>query len=86
MNDTPLHIEKQMAQMMATKTPVDRLRMASSMYDSGKKIMLAGMQNANVTLTQAQTRTLFFKKMYGDCFSKSKIDKIIRAMPNMQID
>ncbi len=86
MNDTPLHIEKRMAEMIASRTPTERLKMASSMFDSGKKLMRAGLLKENGSLNEAQLRAKMFLRLYGDCFSKDEIRRIIDAMPNMQLD
>ena len=86
MNDTSLSIEKRMAQMMAGKTPVERLRMASSMFDAGKKLMKAGLLNENGSLNEDQLRARMFLRLYGDCFTQDEIRRIIHTIPNMQLD
>lgn len=86
MNDTSLSIEKRMALMIASRTPVERLRMASSMFDLGKKLMKAGLQNENGLLNEAQLRTQMFLKLYGDCFTHAEIKRIVNTIPNMQLD
>jgi hypothetical protein len=86
MNDTSLSIEKRMALMIASRTPIERLRMASSMFDAGKKLMKAGLQNENGLLNDAQLRTQMFLKLYGDSFTQAEIKRIVNTIPNMQLD
>ncbi len=86
MNDTALSIEKRMVLMIASRTPVERLRMAASMFDSGKKLMKAGLQNENGLLNDAQLRTQMFLKLYGDSFTQAEIKQIVNTIPNMQLD
>ncbi len=86
MNDTSINIEKRMALMMASRTPVERLEMASSMFDSAKKLMAAGIQKENGLLNEAQLRTQMFLKLYGEDFTQSKIKQIVNTIPNMQLD
>ena len=86
MNDTSLSIEKRMALMITSRTPVDRLRMASSMFDTGKKLMKAGLQNENGLLNEAQLRAQMFLKLYGESFTHAEIKRIVTTIPNMQLD
>lgn len=86
MNDTPRDVEMRMMQMFAQRTPAERLRMASSMFDAGKKLMEAGLRRENPSLNEAQLRTRIFIRLYGDCYSQEKIEKIVKHIPNMQLD
>ncbi len=86
MTDTSLSIEKRMARMIALRTPVERLRMASSMFDSGKKLMKAGILDENGLLNEAQLRTKIFLRLYGESFTPAEIKQIVGSIPNMQLD
>ena len=86
MNDTSLSIENRMALMMASRTPVERLKMASSMFDSAKMLVKAGLQNENSFLNEAQLRTQIFLRLYGECFTHAEIIRIANTIPNMQLD
>ena len=86
MNDTSLDIEERMAEMIARRTPAERLRMASSMFDSAKKLMAAGLLHENGFLDEAQLRARIFLRLYGDCYSREEIERIARYIPDMQLD
>jgi hypothetical protein len=86
MNDTSPDIEKRMAEMMASRTPAERLRMASSMFDTAKILMEAGIRQENPSLSEAQIRARIFVRFYGDCYSKKEIVKIMKHLHNMQWD
>ncbi len=86
MNDTSISIKKRMAKMIASRTPTERLRMASSMFDSGRKLMMAGLKNRNKTFNEAQLRTQMFLKLYGEKFTNAEIERIVNNIPNMQLD
>lgn len=86
MYDTSPEIEERMARMIAEKTPAERLRMASSMFDAAKKLMIAGLLRENSTLNEAQLRARIFLRLYGDCFSKEEVKRIMEHIPNMQLD
>ena len=86
MSDTSVDIEKRMSEMIARRTPVERLKMASSMFDLGKKLMVAGLQQEYGSLNEAQIRARIFLRLYGDCYSQAEIERIVKRIPNMQLD
>lgn len=83
MNDTSENIKNRMRQMIMSRTATDRLRMAGSMFDSGKKLVKAGLLNEKGTLTEAQLRTHIFLKLYGEYFTQAEIKRIVTTIPNM---
>ncbi len=86
MIDTCPETTARMAGMMALKTPEERLRMAGSMFDAGRKLVESGLLHENPFLNKAQLRARIFIRFYGQDFSKTEIEKIIRVLPNMQLD
>ena len=86
MSDTPLHIESQISEMIASRTPTDRLRMASSMFDAGKKLLESGILHEKGSLSEGQLRAQLFLKMYGDSFTRAELVRILNTLPNMQQD
>jgi hypothetical protein len=86
MNDTPLSVENRMIKMISSRSPAERMRMACSMFDSGKKLMLAGLQRDSANYSEAQLRGRLFVRMYGDNFSSEEIIKIAARIPQMQLD
>jgi hypothetical protein len=86
MSDTSLEIEAKMAYMLSLKTPIERLRMADSMFDAGKKLVEAGIREQFGTLNEAQMRAQVFVRIYGEDFSKEQLKKILSTIPNMQFD
>ena len=86
MNDTSVDIEARMSRMMNLKSPTERLRMAFSMFDAGKKLVEAGLRSRNKNLNDEQMRAQVFMKIYGEDFSKPEIKKILSKIPKMQLD
>ena len=86
MSDTPFNVEKRVDQMMAAKTPEERIRMASSMFDAGRKLLEAGLRGQYGELSAAQIRARVFAKMYGGDFTEEEIRKIAGKIPNMRLD
>ena len=85
MNDTSIDIEARVARMMAAKTPEERLRMASSMFDTVRELVKMGLIDKNGALSEAQLRARVFVRLYGEDFSAEEIKKIAGRIPNMQL-
>jgi len=86
MNDTTPYIEKRISSMIAARSPVERLRMASCMFDSGRTLLKAGLERQNKALSEGQLRAQVFLRMYGDDFTSSEIKQIASSIPNMTLD
>lgn len=86
MKDTNPDIEQRISSMMAAKSPAERLRMASSMFETCKALMRAGLLRKNPALDEAGLRGQIFLRLYGDEFTESEIGRIIDRIPNMRLD
>lgn len=86
MSDTSPGIEKLYRSLIARKSPAERLRMASSMFDAGITLMRAGMKSRHKGLSEAQLRGRTFMRLYGGEFTGAEIQRIAAAIPNMQLD
>jgi hypothetical protein len=84
MSDVPKQIEQRYKEMLLSRTPLERLRMASRMYDSGRKLVIAGIQHGKHPLTAAQLRCQVFLRMYGIDFTVDERNRIIHQIPNME--
>ena len=60
--------------------------MVSRMYDSGRKLVISGIQNGRQQLNAAQLRGQLFLRMYGNDFTVADRKKIINKIPDMQLD
>jgi len=69
-----------------SRTPLERLTMASRMYDSGRKLVISGIQNDGQQLSPSQLRGRLFLRMYGGDFAPAQRNRIITSIPNMQLD
>ena len=85
MSDTPT-IEQRYKEMLLSRTPSQRLRMAGRMYDSGRKLVISGIKNRSQQLNASQLRGQLFMRMYGSDFTVSDRERIINRIPNMQLD
>ena len=86
MSDTPTQIQLRYKEMIMSLTPTERFRMVSRMYDSGRKLVIAGIQNERQHLNSSQLRGQLFLRMYGSDFTAAEVKRIINSIPNMQLD
>lgn len=86
MNDTSTEMEERYREMIMSRSPADRLRMASRMYDSGAKLVISSIKNSNSQLGASQMRRQFFLRMYGADFTEAEREKVINRIPDMQLD
>ncbi len=56
------------------------------MYDTGRKLVISGIQNERQQLNTSQLRGQLFLRMYGSDFSAADRKRIINKIPDMQLD
>ncbi len=86
MNDAQKQIEQRYKEMLMSLTPSERLRMASRMYDTARKLINSGIKDRWPHLNAAQLRGQVFLRMYGSDFTAAEIERIVNRIPNMQLD
>lgn len=79
MRDTSKEVERRYREMMLSKTPLERLRMASRMYDAGRKLALSGIKQEG-DLNAEQLRAALFMRMYGADFSADECRRIVGSV------
>jgi hypothetical protein len=86
MNDTAASIEIRRDRMIASRTPEERLRMASGMFDAARALAEVGLRRQYGSLSRAQMRARMLLRFYGECFTAAEIADLMRALPDMQLD
>jgi hypothetical protein len=86
MDDTLAKVEQRYREMLLSKSPAERLKMASRMYDSARKLVIAGILKERGHLDTPRLRAQLFLRMYGNDFSTTEKERIITKIPNMQLD
>jgi len=79
MLDTHESIQKRFFQMMMSKSPVDRLRMGCSMFDSAKQIVRSSILERNPDGSPLEIRKEMFLRFYGQDFQPDQKIKILDA-------
>jgi len=85
MNDTTTAVEKQFISMITARDPAARLRMASSMFDTGRVLLQSALKRQNPALDEAQLRAQVFLRLYSEDFSNTEATRIILKVPNMRL-
>jgi len=65
-----------MLELFAERTPAERLRMASGMFDTGIALMKAGILDKQPDLTESELKIAIFRRLYYDCFSEEEMNRI----------
>ena len=86
MDDPQAKIEQRYRQMLLSKSSVERLKMASRMFDSGRKLVISGILKGRPHLDTSRLRAQLFLRMYGNDFTATEREGIIKKIPNMQLD
>jgi len=86
MDDTQATIEQRYKEMLLSRSPLERLKMASRMYDSGRKLVISGILKGRQHLDTPRLRAQLFLRMYGSDFTAADRERIIKKIPNMQLD
>jgi len=86
MNDTPTEIKQLYNKMLLSKSPLERLRMTSRMYDSVKKLAISGILKEGRHLDPPRLRRELFLRIYGNDFQATDREQIMEKIPNMKLD
>ena len=86
MDDTPAKMKNLYNEMLLSKSPLERLRMASRMYDSVKKLAISGILKEGRHLDPPELRRELFLRIYGNDFPAADRERIMKKNPNMQLD
>jgi hypothetical protein len=86
MGDTHKEIEERYKEMLLARSPSEKLRMASGMYDSARRLVIAGVRIGNRQLSASQLRGQLFLRMYAHDFTVAEREKIVNRIPDMQWD
>lgn len=80
MNDTSSKTAEKMHEMMQKKTPLERLIMGCSMYQTSKYLVTQGIIERHPNLSKAGLRREFFLRFYGDDFDPVRRDRIAKYL------
>ena len=71
MIETSDGVERRVREMMASKTPLQRLRMASRMFSTARALVKAGLSES-----EQDSRVLLFRRLYARDFTDDERERI----------
>lgn len=85
MKDTSAEVEQRYREMLMSKSPGERLKMTSRMFDSARKLVMAGILKERGHIETPRLRAQLFLRMYGNDFTTVEREKIIKRISNEQL-
>lgn len=80
MNDTSPEMEQKFRELLASKTPQERLLMACSMGDSARYLVTRSIREKNPNISKADLMKELFLIYYGEEFSAHEKEKILKSL------
>ena len=80
MNDTSPEMEQKFRELLASKTPEERLLMACSMGDSARYLVSCSIREKNPNISKADLMKELFIIYYGQEFSVQEREKILKSL------
>ncbi len=80
MRDTSSEITNKMCEMIQRKSPLERLLMGCSMYETSKQLVIRAIVENNPQISTEELRREFFLRFYGLDFTLIKQEKIIQHL------
>ena len=73
---------EKICEMIRAKTPVERLKMGCSMYQTSKSLVISAILEDDPNISQAHLRRELFLKFYSNDFDAITRDKIVKHLEN----
>ena len=80
MKDTSPQMEERFRQMLMARSPVERLKMACSMHETARRLVISSLLQANPNATPAELRRGLFLRFYGHEFSPEETKRILASL------
>ncbi|MCB1068526.1 MAG: hypothetical protein KDK56_10135 [Simkania sp.] len=80
MKDTSPEMDQKFRELLASKTPQERLLMACSMGDSARYLVTHSIRAKNPNISKADLMKELFLIYYGQEFSANEKEKILRSL------
>ena len=79
MRDTPPAVDAMYRELLMSRTPAERVRMAASMHEAAKDIIRAGIPD-DCWRTEADLRIEVFRRFYRQDFSPEEMARIVEGL------
>jgi hypothetical protein len=79
MRDTPPDVDAMYRDLLLSRTPAERVRMAASMHEAARAIIRAGIPD-DCWETEADLRIEVFRRFYRQDFSPEEMARIVEGL------
>ncbi len=76
MNDTSARMQESYERMLLNKSPEERVRMACSLFDFSRELVVSSIKAENPTISRKELQSQIFLRFYGEDFDTEKKQKI----------
>lgn len=80
MTEANIATDDLMRRLLAQRTPAERLQMCARMYSTARALVLAGLLSDGEQQASAEMRRRFFLRFYGNEFTQSQSEAILKAI------
>jgi hypothetical protein len=80
MSDTSEATRAQLAALYASRSAGDRLRMATSLFATAKRLATAGIRRDAADLDERGVRSMLLLRLHGDVLSEAEQAAVIRSL------
>jgi hypothetical protein len=80
MRDTTPEMTDKMCEMIRRKSPIERLRMGESMYETSKYLIIRAILEDNPQISKTDLRKEIFLKFYANDYNLIQQQKIIKHL------
>ena len=80
MHDTSLDMDEKMREIIRAKTPLERLEMGCSMYETSRYLVQRSILESNPSISKKRLRKELFLKFYRNDFSSAECERIIKHL------
>jgi len=80
MHDTTPEMAQKMSEMMQTKSPLERLEMGCSMYETSRQLLIRAILEHHPKISEAELRRELFLKFYGNDFDPVTREEIVTQL------
>jgi hypothetical protein len=84
MRDTTAEITRKMCEMISEKSPIERLKMGVSMYETSKHLIIRAILEENPQISKADLQKEIFLKFYGNDYDATQREKIMKHFSDIQ--
>ncbi len=80
MHDTSLDMDEKMREIVRAKTPLERIKMGCSMYETSRYLVQRYILEGNPSISKKRLRKELFLKFYRNDFPSAECERIVKHL------